>query len=87
MLISSESLSAKREETLYNNLQILVNYCHTQDCLRKEILNYFGEESVNTKCNNCGNCDNVSEMIDMTINAQKYFLVFIELNKNMGRVQ
>lgn len=84
MLISSESLSAKREETLYNNLQILVNYCHTQDCLRKEILNYFGEESVNTKCNNCGNCDNVSEMIDMTINAQKILSCIYRTEQKYG---
>lgn len=84
MLIASEDLSADREDKLYNNLQILVNYCHTQDCLRKEILNYFGEKSIVGKCNNCGNCDNVSEIVDMTVNAQKILSCIYRTNQRYG---
>lgn len=37
-------------------LDKMIFYCNTSNCLRKVLLEYFGEKSTN-KCNNCGNCD------------------------------
>ncbi|WP_423806200.1 RecQ family zinc-binding domain-containing protein [Phascolarctobacterium succinatutens] len=34
----------------------MTNYCNTSMCLRKVLLEYFGEKTT-SQCNNCGNCD------------------------------
>ena len=42
-----------------HELQLLgkmTNYCNTSMCLRKVLLEYFGEKTT-SQCNNCGNCD------------------------------
>ena len=42
-----------------HELQLLIkmtNYCNTSMCLRKVLLEYFGEKTT-SQCNNCGNCD------------------------------
>ncbi len=69
-LIQKSSLSLQREKLLYENLQYLIDYCNTNDCLRNSILNYFGEEPERTKCSNCGNCLSESEMVDITEEAK-----------------
>lgn len=44
-IISQNVIDNDRRKIQNENLQILVNYCHTNNCSRKEIINYFGEES------------------------------------------
>lgn len=36
-------------------LDKMINYCHTSGCLRRYLLEYFGEKTAQN-CNNCGNC-------------------------------
>ena len=36
-------------------LDKMIHYCNTSSCLRKELLEYFGEKAP-LRCNNCGNC-------------------------------
>ncbi len=36
-------------------LDKMIHYCNTSGCLRKELLQYFGEEAP-LRCHNCGNC-------------------------------
>ena len=36
-------------------LDKMITYCNTSGCLRKYLLEYFGEQYIN-RCNNCGNC-------------------------------
>ncbi len=69
-LIQKSSLSAQREQLLYENLQYLIDYCNTNDCLRNSILQYFGEEPAEADCNNCGNCLSEAEMVDITEEAK-----------------
>lgn len=56
LMIQNDDIDPKRQEMLYKNLQYLVNYCNTNDCLRNQILNYFDEDSASDKCKNCSNC-------------------------------
>lgn len=70
-IIQSEVISPEREKLMYENLQYLIDFCHTNNCLRNEILRYFGENIVDRNCGSCGNCLDESEMIDITIEAQK----------------
>ncbi|NTW72829.1 MAG: RecQ family ATP-dependent DNA helicase, partial [Eubacteriaceae bacterium] len=44
LLIAQSTISPEREKMQLENLQTLVNYCHTNNCLREEIIGYFGEE-------------------------------------------
>lgn len=70
MLIEQGTDSEARKENLNTNLQYLINYCHTDDCLRKEIVGYFGE-LLDEDCGYCGNCLDESEKVDVSIEAQK----------------
>jgi ATP-dependent DNA helicase RecQ len=83
-IIQSENLSCERETVMYQNLQYLVDYCHTDDCLRNQILIYFGEEPQENACNNCSNCLDKSEMVDITIEAQKILSCIYRVNQGYG---
>ena len=54
----------------YEKLNAMVNYCHTSQCIRSYILEYFGDEKIEN-CNNCSNCLDTGETEDITIEAQK----------------
>lgn len=58
-----------RQQNL-RRLKAMTFYCHTNDCLRSYILNYFGERAP-VCCENCFNCNHLFETLDITIPAQK----------------
>ena len=84
LMIQNDDIDPKRQEMLYKNLQYLVNYCNTNDCLRNQILNYFDEDSASDKCKNCSNCIDSSEMIDITLEAQKILSCIYRVNQRYG---
>ncbi|MDR7870897.1 MAG: DNA helicase RecQ [Tissierellaceae bacterium] len=84
LLIQSSTFSAERENVLYENLQYLVDYCNTNDCLRSMILEYFGESPMETKCDNCGNCLDSSEMVDITLESQKILSCVYRVQERFG---
>ena len=44
----------------YKKLNQMLEYCNTTKCLRKYILEYFGETPIFKTCNNCSNCKKTS---------------------------
>lgn len=84
LLIQNNFTSPHREKILYKNLQYLVDYCNTNDCLRNNILKYFGEQIKDTKCGNCGNCLDKSEMVDVTVESQKILSCIYRLDQKFG---
>lgn len=50
----------------YQKLNDMVDYCNTDKCLRKYILEYFGEETDYNNCNNCGNCNSEIESNELS---------------------
>ena len=54
----------------YEKLNAMVNYCHTSQCIRSYILEYFGDSRIEG-CDNCSNCLDEGEIEDITIEAQK----------------
>lgn len=84
LLIQYNTMSEERETLLYENLQYLIDYCHTNDCLRKSMLTYFGETVEYEKCNYCENCLDKSEMVDITIEAQKILSCIYRSNERYG---
>ena len=57
----AEEILARDEE----RLRIMSYYCMTQECLRRYILNYFGEE-MKEDCGNCSCCQKDYEKEDVT---------------------
>ncbi|MGH4139397.1 DNA helicase RecQ [Clostridium sp.] len=76
--------SPERKINEYKKLQAMVDYSHTTRCLRKFILEYFGEENVQDKCGNCSTCNDESELVDITIEAQKIFSCILRMKERFG---
>ncbi|MFD3158383.1 DNA helicase RecQ [Haloimpatiens sp. FM7330] len=83
-LIEQTILNPERKYLEYKKLQEMVDYCHTSQCLRKYILEYFGENNIPDKCDNCSNCKDDSELKDITIEAQKIFSCIYRMNQRYG---
>ncbi len=84
MLIQTNDPSPERLKIASENLQILVDYCHTDDCLRRFIMSYFGETASFDACGDCGNCQSNQETIDMTLEAQKIMSCVYRMNERFG---
>lgn len=65
-------------------LRIMENYVHSYSCLRKYILNYFGDSHTG-KCNNCSNCKKEFEEVDITLEAQKILSCVYRVNESFGQ--
>lgn len=73
-----------RRSNEYKKLQEVVDYCHTQKCLRKYILEYFGEEDVNENCGNCSTCLDDRELADITLEAQMILSCVARVRERYG---
>ncbi|MDD3272275.1 MAG: DNA helicase RecQ [Syntrophomonadaceae bacterium] len=82
-LIEQGILSPSRKEMEYAKLQDMIDYCHTSHCLRKYILEYFGEGGVPEHCQQCANCME-RELRDITIEAQKIFSCIVRMKQAYG---
>ncbi len=67
--LDAETVAAVKEKDR-QLLKLMTFYCHTNDCLRQYILNYFGERTSNY-CGNCSNCGSNFEESDVTDEARK----------------
>jgi ATP-dependent DNA helicase RecQ len=67
----------KRNRNLLNKIE---RYCETDGCLRRYILQYFGEK-VADDCGNCSNCRENYDETDVTVDAQKVLSHITRLNK------
>lgn len=83
-LIDKSVENPDRKQHELGKLQAMVDYCHTPNCLRQYILQYFGETSAKDECDHCSNCKNDSELIDITIDAQKVFSCVYRLRERFG---
>ncbi len=70
----------ERDET---RLRAMVAYCTTTRCLRKYILNYFGEKETSA-CGNCSNCMREYEEEDVTDSAVRVMECVRELHQRFG---
>lgn len=70
--------------TEYKKLNDIVDYCNTDKCLRRYILEYFGEIPLFDKCNNCSNCNSEIELTDITIDAKKILSCIKRMHERFG---
>ncbi len=68
----------------YQKLNDMIDYCNTDKCLRRYILEYFGETPKFNNCNNCSNCNSEIEITDITINAKKIMSCIKRMKERFG---
>ncbi|MCL2351065.1 MAG: ATP-dependent DNA helicase [Firmicutes bacterium] len=67
----------------YKRLTQIEWYCKTAECLRRYILDYFGDTEA-MACDNCGNCRAERKMADVTVEAQKILSCVCRMNRGYG---
>ncbi|WP_438446017.1 DNA helicase RecQ [Gorillibacterium sp. sgz5001074] len=72
-----------RKKQDYSNLNDMVDYCHTTDCLQRYIVQYFGDPSKEP-CGRCGSCTDERELHDITLEAQKIFSCVVRMRQRFG---
>jgi len=83
-LIEHNDLSPERREFEHKRLKSIIDYCYTGECLRKYILEYFGEEFPHDNCESCSNCNDKSELTDITLEAQKILSCVYRMEERFG---
>lgn len=68
----------------YDKLNDMIDYCNTDKCLRKYILEYFGEIPTFDNCNNCSNCLSTTELTDITIDSKKILSCIKRMHERFG---
>lgn len=77
-----EDISIVKERAM-TRLNVMQQYAFTKDCLRKYILDYFGDHSIYS-CDNCSNCQHDYERIDVTDDALHIVKMVFEYNHRFG---
>ena len=80
--LSQEELEQKQRLDL-ERLDVMVNYCKTQSCLRGYILDYFGQEHESF-CGNCSNCSTETEERDITDQARMILSCVQRMSAKLG---
>lgn len=78
---SESELEYKQHE--YEKLREMNQYVHTQMCLQRFILRYFGEEGED--CGRCTNCLDDRESVDITVDAQKVLSCVKRMDEKFGK--
>ena len=68
----------------YEKLNDMVDYCNTDKCLKKYLLEYFGETPDFDECDNCGNCNSEIEVTDITTDSKKILSCIRRMNERFG---
>lgn len=79
-----QTSSESNHKIEYDKLNSIIDYCNTDKCLRKYILEYFNETPTFDKCNNCSNCLSEIETTDITIDSKKILSCIKRMNQKFG---
>jgi ATP-dependent DNA helicase RecQ len=82
-LIEQGNAAPERKAGEYKKLQGMVDFCHTTQCLRNAILEYF-EDEIPEPCGICSNCKDDRELRDMTREAQMIFSCIRRMRERFG---
>ncbi|WP_317645330.1 DNA helicase RecQ [Sporosarcina sp. GW1-11] len=79
-----QSPDPSRVSNELKKMQVMVDYCHTEGCLQKHIITYFGEGDAED-CKRCGNCTDTREQFDVTLETQKVLSCVIRMGQRFGK--
>lgn len=83
-LIEQSIETPERQEVELRKLQSMIDYCFCSNCLRKYMLNYFGESTVWTTCDNCSSCKGSSDKVNVTKEAKAIFRAIMGTDERYG---
>lgn len=83
-LIEQSIETPERQEVELRKLQSMIDYCFCSNCLRKYMLNYFGESTVWTTCDNCSSCKGSGDKVNVTKEAKAIFRAIIGTDERYG---
>ena len=82
--IEQSELDDEKKALEYKKLRAMVNYCHTDYCLPRYILDYFGEVKQYDDCGHCTNCTHQGEKTDRTKDAQMVLSCVMRMDQRFG---
>ena len=83
-LIEQSIETPERQEVELRKLQSMIDYCFCSNCLRKYMLNYFGESTVWTTCDNCSSCKGSGDKVNVTKEATAIFRAIMGTDERYG---
>ena len=83
-LIEQSIETPERQEVELRKLQSMIDYCFCSNCLRKYMLNYFGESTVWTTCDNCSSCKGSVDKVNVTKEAKAIFHAIMGTDERYG---
>ena len=83
-LIEQSIETPERQEVELRKLQSMIDYCFCSNCLRKYMLNYFGESTVWTTCDNCSSCKGSGDKVNVTKEAKAIFRAIMVTDERYG---
>ena len=83
-LIEQSIETPERQEVELRKLQSMIDYCFCSHCLRKYMLNYFGESTIWTTCDNCSSCKGSGDKVNVTKEAKAIFRAIMGTDERYG---
>lgn len=83
-LIEQSIETPERQVVELRKLQSMIDYCFCSNCLRKYMLNYFGESTVWTTCDNCSSCKGSGDKVNVTKEAKAIFRAIMGTDERYG---
>ena len=83
-LIEQSIETPERQNVELRKLQSMIDYCFCSNCLRKYMLNYFGESTVWTTCDNCSSCKGSADKVNVTKEAKAIFRAIMGTDGRYG---
>ena len=83
-LIEQSIETPERQNVELRKLQSMIDYCFCSNCLRKYMLNYFGESTIWTTCDNCSSCKGATDKVNVTKEAKAIFRAIMGTDERYG---
>ena len=81
--IEQSQSEATYQQNEYTKLREMNQYAHTQMCLQRYILKYFGEDQ--SDCGRCSNCLDEREQVNITTDTQKVLSCVKRMGEKFGK--
>lgn len=81
--IEQSQSEATYQQNEYGKLREMNQYAHTQMCLQRYILNYFGEDQPD--CGRCSNCLDERKQVNITTDTQKVLSCVKRMGEKFGK--
>ncbi|MGL9728167.1 DNA helicase RecQ [Enterococcus sp. DIV0756] len=81
--IEQSQSESSYQQNEYTKLREMNQYGHTQMCLQRYILNYFGEDQPD--CGKCSNCLDDRELVNITTDTQKVLSCVKRMGEKFGK--